>query len=404
MLSPIILVIRKALAASIQHRYFYKVLSAFIKVSLYSSKRLQRVAQEASATVAFAISDPETWRLGGLARRLSDAGIKTVGVKVRYLASSSSKQTAITDAVMEVQNFRWASLRDIIFLHYVGMLFLSQPYLASGLLGSERSPHSKKIYVPYTFGIVANGAETSFGSFVLSKVDLVLVPLVSMQGKYKEALGVEELAVGFPGVSEIAWNDKSAIETTEIKILWAPHWTLSLGGDTRVLFEWLEALCSLRSEINATGRSCQVMLRAHPRLLANLSTKQQDSFMNIVNSRDLLVSKGQGIAADFNWSSLLVHNSGSFTIEYLLTGKPSIFLSVDSDVIPNLTPLGQEALGMNLVVDSVESLRLAVLQIVDSRNTTMDQRLRYGLALREACEDFEDLVESLARRTLRTES
>lgn len=391
---------RKALAVSAQHDAFHSVLRALIRVSLRSSKSLRRVAQEAGATVAFAISDPETWRLGYLAKRLADAGVRTVGVKVRYLASSSSKQTEISGAEVEVKKFRWYSLRDIIFLHHVGMIFISQPYLTSGLLGSEGSPHSKKIYVPYTFGIVANGAETSFGSYIISKVDTVLVPLVEIEGKYKEELGIEEIVAGFPGVSEVRWKPMAALESDEVNILWAPHWTTTLGGKTGVFFDWFEMLCNLRSEIEASGKKCQIMFRPHPRLLANLKPRQRNSLERVLKSRTFLVSRGQGVAEDFNWSSVLIHNSGSFTIEYLLTGKPGIFLNLDSDVFSNLTPLGQKALRLNLVVDSFESMRTAVLDNLDGGGKNADRRLRYSINLRKACGGFEDRVISLALATL----
>lgn len=358
------------------------------------------MAQEAGATVAFAISDPETWRLGYLAKGLADAGIKTVGVKVRYLASSSSKQTEITDAEVDVKKFRWYSLRDIIFLHHVGMIFISQPYLTSGLLGAERSSHSRKIYVPYTFGIVANGAETSFGAYIISKVDAVLVPLVEIEGKYKEEFDVEEIVAGFPGVSELKWQPMAAVENDEVNILWAPHWTTTLGGETRVLFDWFEMLCDLRSEIEATGKKCQIMFRPHPRLLANLKPSQRNSLESVLKSRTFLVSRGQGVAADFNWSSVLIHNSGSFTIEYLLTGKPGIFLNLDSDVFSNLTPLGQKALRLNLVVDSLEAMRTALLNTMGDGGKNAETRLRFSLNLRKDCGGFEDRVISLALDTL----
>lgn len=119
------------------------------------------------------------------------------------------------------------------------------------------------------------------------------------------------------------------------RIIWAPHFTIaeSFGQIPRANFLWV---ASIMTEIAQRYKDqLQIALKPHPRLLTELyrhpdwGKEKADEFYNLwANMENTQLETGEFVNL-FMTSDAMIHDSGSFTVEYHYSLKPVMFLSRD---------------------------------------------------------------------------
>ena len=145
---------------------------------------------------------------------------------------------------------------------------------------------------------------------------------------------------------------------TKKKIIWAPHF--SLQKDSLLhhnSFSWLH---NLMLEIADYYKDqLQFSFKPHPRLLKSLyempdwGKEKADAYFQAWDEGEN-TQLDTGLYIDlFKGSDAMIHDCGSFTAEYLLTGNPVLFTTKDFEaVFAQLNQMGQEAIQAHYISDS----------------------------------------------------
>ncbi len=122
---------------------------------------------------------------------------------------------------------------------------------------------------------------------------------------------------------------------TRKRIIWAPHFTISesFGQIPRSNFLWV---ASIMTEIAQRYKdTLQIAFKPHPRLLTELyrhadwGREKADAFYRQWATMDNTQLETGEFIDLFMTSDAMIHDSGSFSVEYLYTHKPVMFLSRD---------------------------------------------------------------------------
>lgn len=183
--------------------------------------------------------------------------------------------------------------------------------------------------------------------------------------KISKNKGRNVLYTGYPGTDIFLSNgyipkDKWKIQTKNVKrIIWAPHHTIfdndSYLGYSNFLDFAFKVLDLLKS-----NDSIQIAFKPHPILKAKLyehhdwGKYKTDSYYthweNLANG--FLVN--DEYADLFLTSDAIIHDSGSFLVEYLYVNRPSLFCFSNSSVIDKFNDFGKMALKVHYHAHSFE--------------------------------------------------
>lgn len=381
------------------HRYFLLVVRAgvhgfkskpFAVFLRFAVSLLERVSPQAELwinqarnTVAFHLVDSEAWRFTTARSLLESRGFDTVILKEHSWSGNNSfrhkghrKQIPEGTRVLSL-----CSVKDWIYLNNIGHFIFSNPYLTFGLPGSLHTmKNTEKIYVPYTYGVTESGAEYSFGKASIQASSFVSISNPNLEGKYSGRVDVAEKLWGFPELSKIRIASKNNL-SSPLKILWAPHWTTGTTGKQGNGREWskvLESIACLKETLEKREMNPEIRVRMHPRSLDSDNSQTLRDLLQNYKERGVisLSPKDSAPYEDFNWSSMLIHNSGSFLTEYLFSGKPCFFLTKNSEIVKDLNALGRESLQQHYLISKIEEISDEVSKVL-FKDEKKEQRIRF---------------------------
>lgn len=169
----------------------------------------------------------------------------------------------------------------------------------------------------------------------------------------------------FAGERRQVWKTQPA----DVKrIIWAPHWAM---GDGSVLKGGIfpEVADRMLEIARASLGKAQFAFKPHPKLRAELyrrpdwGKERTDAYYRAWSELPNAQLEQGEYAELFAQSDALVHDSGSFIIEYMLTGKPCCFLH-GAGQLPNLNLMSADCLQAHYPADSPESMELFLEQVV----------------------------------------
>ncbi len=164
------------------------------------------------------------------------------------------------------------------------------------------------------------------------------------------------------------------------KIIWAPHYTVkpSFCLNRASFLQLHQIMLDLSKEYEDT---VQFAFKPHPRLRTELNSldgwgmERTDSyFSKWVNGVNTQLEEGD-YEDLFTTSDAMIHDSGSFSVEYLYTGKPVIFTSPDAEAdIAHLNELGKACLQQHYIATNSEDVKQFVDAVVKGHDPLKQQR------------------------------
>jgi len=159
--------------------------------------------------------------------------------------------------------------------------------------------------------------------------------------------------VGYPNTDDYLQKDHKDVWKTQDKrkkrIIWAPHFTINndgWGGNTEFLH-----LADFMKEIAQKYKdSCQFAFKPHPKLKGELychknwGKEKTDQYYSFWEKSDNCQLESGEFVDLFMSSDALIHDSGSFSIEYLYTCNPILYTCSDFKAY-------QEKMNMNSVAE-----------------------------------------------------
>jgi len=173
---------------------------------------------------------------------------------------------------------------------------------------------------------------------------------------YSKNKGNNALVTGYPGMDILIDKKDWPVNVWKIKdknikrIIWAPHHTIPGYGDVlgySTFMEYHEYMFKIAEKYKG---QIQIAFKPHPILRTKLSKPEvwgkettdfyyqkwaqlENGQLNLTEYDDLFLT-----------SDAMIHDSGSFVIEYLYTYKPVMFLVRDKNIADRFNVIGKDAL------------------------------------------------------------
>jgi len=159
---------------------------------------------------------------------------------------------------------------------------------------------------------------------------------------------------GYPKFQEYLNTPSDKFKKQKKIIMYAPHWTIrsaqKSGLDWSTFLEYGETIIDF---INLNKETTELIFKPHPMLRSTLEKEEvwgkfkTDSFFNkLYSMSNVKVVVNEGYSEYFINSDALIHDSGGFTVEYLLMNKPCGFL-LNSKLNNNYNLIGKEAISLH---------------------------------------------------------
>lgn len=241
--------------------------------------------------------------------------------------------------------------------------------------GYDIDNSSRQIYRSLT-------TNAAWAVFLESKIQL---DIYTRQSFIKGKNGV---ITGYPGVDGLKYkarlnNCSWKNNNSELKrIIWAPHHTIN-EEDFLGYSNFLEYSEFMLEVVNKYRNQIQFSFKPHPSLMQKLYKhkdwgieKTDNYFKKWETFENTQVDMGPYIDL-FNSSDALIHDSSSFTAEYLHTGKPVMFLKKDS-VDEKLNVFGKKVLEQHYIAQNKEQIIEFIDNVILNGDDIMaDQRKQF---------------------------
>jgi hypothetical protein len=201
--------------------------------------------------------------------------------------------------------------------------------------------------------------------------------------KYAKNKGKNVIVTGYPyaDILNNPTNIKQKVKRN--KIIWAPHHTITTDTNQRSNFI---ALSSIMKSIVKSYIEIDFVFKPHPHLinrlcdpsLAGWGEEKAVEYYNWWRQQDNTSIQEGGYTELFFSSDALIHDSASFTLEYLLTGKPALFNLNRSVDEYDLNELGKAALTTSYLGNTEKDIVDFIEDVVIKGNDGMiDVRLDF---------------------------
>lgn len=170
------------------------------------------------------------------------------------------------------------------------------------------------------------------------------------------------------------------------RIIWAPHYSINDNGPLhRNSFTWLST--GIARIARQYEDRIQVAFKPHPRLLSELyahplwGKEKADAYYRCwAEGENSQLVTGSYVDL-FKTSDAMIHDSGSFSVEYHFTGKPVMFTTYDLDAaLEGQNELGQESILAHYLGQSEDDIVSFIENVVlggyDARKEVRDTFLK----------------------------
>lgn len=279
------------------------------------------------------------------------------------------------DAVQWINNFN----PDI--------LFYSQPYenLFGNKLDEKYFRQKLLCYCPY--GVSTLKSEGLYNTTYQNVAWKLFYPTIFNYTDAKDFTinhGENVIVVGDPNVDiigkKISKNPWKTQKTNKKKIIWAPHFTIKPSFClNRASFLWLN---DLMLEIAEKYKDkIQIAFKPHPRLKTELykyegwgPEKTEQYYEKWDNGENTQLEEGD-YKDLFTTSDAMIHDCGSFAVEYLYTNKPVLFIdSNENNGSSKLNKLGLEALNLHYNTCSEKGIINFIEDVINGRDPMRPKR------------------------------
>lgn len=192
---------------------------------------------------------------------------------------------------------------------------------------------------------------------------------------------------GYPNVDKYLSAENVDVwkkqERVKKRLIWAPHFTISLLKDSPLNRSNFLMMAELMLEIAGRYKDrLQIAFKPHPRLKTELCRHQDwgqertDTYYHQWESMENTQLETGDFVDLFKTSDAMIHDSGSFTLEYLFVNKPVAFVATELEALfAKHSRIGVEALKQHYIVSNKDEIISFIEGVVLGGNDTkQDQR------------------------------
>lgn len=201
--------------------------------------------------------------------------------------------------------------------------------------------------------------------------------------EHSKSKGKNTVVTGYPGMDVFLIKDYHPVDIWKIKdksikrIIWAPHHTIPGDGVSLDFSTFLKYYCFMLDVAREYNDKIQIAFKPHPMLRENLNKleswgkQKTDEYYETWNNLE------NGQLNEFEYTDLfmtsdaMIHDCGSFSVEYLYTGKPVMFLVNDEKITDRYNEIGKMAFEVLAHGRSNYDIKSFIEQTVIGDNDTM---------------------------------
>jgi len=329
---------------------------------------IRRVQENGKANVVFLVSSLPMWRFQSVYDLLKSDERFSPSIAIYPFPSFGSLQKeeamtslrayfrergiAVTDLSQE--SFPGQALKDQLS---PDILFFPQTYnyLYGNDLDNQFFTDSLNCYIPYSIRTSTGKNvyrslfnDTAWRLFYPSKLHyLEAKSILYNKGTNIRITGDPIIDLIQTAPEEQVWKPQNKAKK---RVIWAPHFSIIDNGIMhRDSFTWLSEC--MKEIANQYQESIQIAFKPHPRLKSELyalsgwGQEKTDCYYRFwEEGANTQLETGPYLDL-FKESDAMIHDCGSFSVEYLLTGKPVLFTTQDvQKSIAGQNELGQQAI------------------------------------------------------------
>ena len=273
------------------------------------------------------------------------------------------------------------------------ILFYPQPYDRMYPVKHDFDLFLSKLlcYIPYGFYIVQD-PQWSFDLKFLNLAWKIYCPIQADKKSasiYARSHGNNWVVSGYynsdqylSGKSEDVWK----IKNRDLKrLIWAPHFTITQVSWLRARSNFLWMAQQMLDIAEQNKEKLQIAFKPHPRLKSELykhpdwgKDRTDDYYQRWESMSNTQLETGDFVNL-FKTSDAMIHDSGSFTAEYLYVNKPVAFITADFDQLKSEhSEFGRAALEQHYAISNEDEVRWFIDQVVlGGADTKKEQRTQF---------------------------
>lgn len=342
-------------------------------------KHAEVVRQKRRITVLFEVWNASMWKNGSVYRLMQSMERFNPIIGVVPLQNDVSEQDKIIIAQQTESYFRnkgynvvdSPSLDKAIERVKPDIVFVCQPYEFSMVrLLFKRMTDALYCYVPYGFRNTEN--PHGYNNLLQNKywfnfVENAYIEQLAAKMMYNK--GANTRNVGYPAFDDMlvcdnkmsVWNNK---DDSQKRVIWAPHWSVNedraYGFVVSSFLSFADDMLELAEKYRD---SLYFAFKPHPFLHAALclhpdwGKERADAYYEKwANMPNAQVEQGD-YAELFGQSDALIHDCGSFIVEYLMCDKPCLYLLREGGNAVKYNKVNQEALNCYYKGYKIEEVR-----------------------------------------------
>lgn len=271
--------------------------------------------------------------------------------------------------------------RNLAHLH-LDVLFYTQPY--SNLVCKEyyydKAYKSLLAYMPYDN--LLSKEDYSYNS-ILHKIAWKLFYPFSENSVVSERYGInsQKIVITRPMSFDIYLNTSGLDwKTDKKKIIWAPHSSI-LKQDWLHLSCFLEVYDYMLELAKKYYDQIEIAFKPHPHLYANLvqvwgeekAKKYYDTWRELGNG---FLYEEQALPL-LKTSDAMIHDCGAFVMDYMMTGKPCLYLLLNGEFSVDIIQPAREALDAHYQARNMDEIEDFMRMIIDgTEDIKQSERLR----------------------------
>ena len=369
-----------------------------IKIIWYNLHRqhiLQMIQKKDKVNVAFFVVNLSMWRCDSLFKlMLDDPRFEPVFVPMPRpmfnFESEKEEQYRLIDYCRQ-KGYPYISGYDYETKHFNGvdeikpdLVFFSQPHNAAYPAHKIEALWKKSLffYVPYCFvigkeDVLVNNLYLNICQTVFSENEMIK----SIESEVLLNKGRNQIVSGYINANLLIGEREDDIKlwkqsSKEIKrIIWAPHHSI-LEKDLLNYSNFLSIADDMLKLAHDYQGKVQFVFKPHPGLKPKLydleswgKERTDNYYLKWANMPNTTVDEGSydGI---FRSSDAMIHDSSSFTVEYLYTTKPVMYIS-KADHLEYMNSFGEMCYNMHYKGFSIDDVRLFIDDVVICGRDTM---------------------------------
>lgn len=206
---------------------------------------------------------------------------------------------------------------------------------------------------------------------------------LTLANKYAYSKGKNAVVSGYPGIEDFINPKYKPVDSWKIskrsikRIIWAPHQSIELSGSVNysTFLKYCEYMLLLAEKYKD---SVQFAFKPHPSLRRRLYNKwgqeKTDNYYEKWATMPNTMISDSDYHDLFLTSDALIHDCGSFTIEYLYLNKPVMRLMNNLDPCTMFGDFGMACIKQHYLAYSEEEIEQFIINVINGEDSKLKER------------------------------